>query len=445
MAGLPPDPYKVLGVSEDAQLREIRSAHRRLIFECHPDRVQEASRKAQMLAEVRRVQQAYGLLSDDGEWTKYHERRAVVRLKVEAEVRKVHQEEMGKRAARLHNTRHSDTGAEYNIIAASFATRLGLKVQHRSGDERKLLRMANGKQIQTCGTVEAAWHFSNSARNGTGGSDGWRIVFHVLGGFVYDLVLGNGFLMETKTMSHFKERLARIPRPLSALSVLRMNLLGVPSQRVRGTLDSEWHSLVWALPDSGSEPNLLSWDYVQRQGWAVAKMDMLDRRLLQFADGSVDKTEGSITARWSFAHANARGSPLGAIQQDVEIEFHVMRDCPYDMILGQDVLEETDAFLAHQEAFGYVTSDTKASAMNLVIFARKKKTTTDTSEDHALHDELQRRAMNDRLQRREEMNEDVARQVEAVYQYGQGTHSSTQPSSYQGHGVNETASGEHQK
>jgi curved DNA-binding protein CbpA len=70
---LPPDPYKVLGVPKDAKLPEIRSAHRKLVLKCHPDKVQDAALKAIKQDEFQKVQQAYELLSDDHRRLQYDE------------------------------------------------------------------------------------------------------------------------------------------------------------------------------------------------------------------------------------------------------------------------------------------------------------------------------------------------------------------------------------
>ena len=74
MSPLPPDPYKVLGVSKDAQTAAIRSAHRKLVLKCHPDKVQDPKLKAEKQDEFQRVQQAYELLIDDAERQKYDEK-----------------------------------------------------------------------------------------------------------------------------------------------------------------------------------------------------------------------------------------------------------------------------------------------------------------------------------------------------------------------------------
>lgn len=59
------DPYKILGVPMDAQLPEIRTAHRKLVLKCHPDKVADPALKAQKQDEFQKVQQAYEILIDE--------------------------------------------------------------------------------------------------------------------------------------------------------------------------------------------------------------------------------------------------------------------------------------------------------------------------------------------------------------------------------------------
>ncbi|KAJ6788159.1 hypothetical protein PWT90_03260 [Aphanocladium album] len=74
MAPLPPDPYKILGVSKDAQTPEIRSSYRKLVLRCHPDKVQDPKLKEAKQNEFQLVQQAYELLSSDAERQKYDDK-----------------------------------------------------------------------------------------------------------------------------------------------------------------------------------------------------------------------------------------------------------------------------------------------------------------------------------------------------------------------------------
>ncbi|KAF4971026.1 hypothetical protein FSARC_2039 [Fusarium sarcochroum] len=76
-----PDPYKILGVSKDAQLPEIRSAHRKLVLKCHPDKVQDPTLKAQKQDEFQRVQTAYELLADEKERKKYDDQARLTELR----------------------------------------------------------------------------------------------------------------------------------------------------------------------------------------------------------------------------------------------------------------------------------------------------------------------------------------------------------------------------
>lgn len=289
-----------------------------------------------------------------------------------------------------------DTGAQFNIMAESYAKREGLSIDSSDPSKSRFLQMASGKLIKTIGTVDATWGFASDS------SQNWKITFHILADFVYDLILGSQFLFTTKTMSHHKERLSRIPHPLGSLSVLCVNSLGFGSQQVKGHLQQEQ---VNALPDSGSEPNLLSYEYAQRRGW-LKKMNMEDQNLLQFADGSIERTEGSISARWVPSSVKSKQEQVG-----LEAKFHVLRGCSHDVILGQDVLEETDMFFEHADSFFEVESDTEATGLNLVIWLPKKKKITLTEgpasnknpsrsklvgRDDALHNELERRAAVDR-------------------------------------------------
>ena len=59
------DPYKTLGVSEDADEKTIKKAYRALAAEHHPDRGGDAEK-------FKRVAEAYSILSDDQKRAEYH-------------------------------------------------------------------------------------------------------------------------------------------------------------------------------------------------------------------------------------------------------------------------------------------------------------------------------------------------------------------------------------
>ncbi|KAF7560788.1 hypothetical protein G7046_g3334 [Stylonectria norvegica] len=81
MSSLPPDPYQILGVAKDAQIPEIRSAYRKLVLKCHPDKVQDPTLKALKQDEFQKVQQAYELLGDDNERQRYDDQVKLAELR----------------------------------------------------------------------------------------------------------------------------------------------------------------------------------------------------------------------------------------------------------------------------------------------------------------------------------------------------------------------------
>ncbi|KAG5296873.1 DnaJ domain-containing protein [Histoplasma ohiense] len=83
------DPYKVLGISKDATIGEIKSAHRKLVLRCHPDKIKDEEQRKEAVPEFQRVQSAYELLSDE-------KKRADYDLKVELKKKpRYHSEDAG--------------------------------------------------------------------------------------------------------------------------------------------------------------------------------------------------------------------------------------------------------------------------------------------------------------------------------------------------------------
>lgn len=64
-APLPPDPYRALGVEPSADAGAIKTAYRKLVLRCHPDKFPDPTLKAQKQEEFQKVQQAYEILGDD--------------------------------------------------------------------------------------------------------------------------------------------------------------------------------------------------------------------------------------------------------------------------------------------------------------------------------------------------------------------------------------------
>lgn len=80
---LPQNPYKTLNVPKDATLATIRSAHRKLVLSCHPDKVQDDLLKKQKAEQFHEVQQAYEILSDENRRQRYDEKVKLAELRAE--------------------------------------------------------------------------------------------------------------------------------------------------------------------------------------------------------------------------------------------------------------------------------------------------------------------------------------------------------------------------
>jgi curved DNA-binding protein CbpA len=85
MSSPPPiDPYLALGISKDADLSTIRSAHRKLVLKFHPDRIKDEAERVKGREEFQKVQQAYELLSDPAKRSRYDDKVRLAELRKEA-------------------------------------------------------------------------------------------------------------------------------------------------------------------------------------------------------------------------------------------------------------------------------------------------------------------------------------------------------------------------
>lgn len=81
----PQSPYKTLNIPKDATLATIRSAHRKLVLSCHPDKVQDPTEKIVKADQFHQVQQAYEILSDEKRRQRYDEKVKLEELRAEME------------------------------------------------------------------------------------------------------------------------------------------------------------------------------------------------------------------------------------------------------------------------------------------------------------------------------------------------------------------------
>jgi curved DNA-binding protein CbpA len=83
----PQDPYEALGVSADADISAIRTAHRKLVLKHHPDRIKDPTLKERGKDEFQKIQQAYELLSDPVQRSRYDDKVKLAELRKETMMR----------------------------------------------------------------------------------------------------------------------------------------------------------------------------------------------------------------------------------------------------------------------------------------------------------------------------------------------------------------------
>ncbi|KAL8706382.1 MAG: hypothetical protein Q9201_000527 [Fulgogasparrea decipioides] len=216
----------------------------------------------------------------------------------------------------------ADTGSRKNVISATYAESLGLKITGSPCE----FELGNSRKARSIGIVSVKWAFFENRKEAI------PIVCHVLPNCIYDLILGNGFLTATQTLSKYRHRLTQCLFSVYN-SFARSGFLSESSQRLRGTLADAYD--VIAIPDTGAERNVIDMDYALKMGLKVRKSGEYSE-YLQFADGTYEKTEGCVDTYWTFASG-----------ERIKVTFAVLRSCCSDIILGEDFLSEHNVFEEH--------------------------------------------------------------------------------------------------
>ena len=176
------------------------------------------------------------------------------------------------------------------------------------------------------GTASFFWAFEETPKEIS------SILCHVIPNCAYDLILGNGFLTATKTLTKFCHRLTRCLFSI-ANNVPHFSFLGETYQWLEGTLAGK-HSIL-AIPDTGADRNVMSLQYAVYHGFEL-KTGQEHCGYLQFADGSYEKTVGQVETYWTFASGKR-----------IPVTFEVLLYCCADVIIGEKILTDQNVFVEH--------------------------------------------------------------------------------------------------
>lgn len=259
----------------------------------------------------------------------------------------------------LNNKEHvacPDSGSTKNIMSEAFAIDNNLEIS-RNRTDRKPFELGSGARVWSIGRVRTQVELLGHTLRRK------LRTFYVFATCPVPLILGMPFLHQAEIFTKNKHMLE--PCPSEILSLSSLLWIGSPRRkrrspcnRMKCTLDGR--KLV-AVADTGADLNFMRPDCAEREGFIVDTREAA-RRTIQFGDGNEAETAGEVyvanfSLDWREPVAEASEAPeAGPVNREqlpfevIEdstlsgIAFHVLPGLPCDVILGRDILEETDAF-----------------------------------------------------------------------------------------------------
>ncbi|KAH0559027.1 hypothetical protein GP486_004365 [Trichoglossum hirsutum] len=240
-----------------------------------------------------------------------------------------------------------DSGAEANFMSRETATSLGLNSEVDE-EYSEVFVLGNGKPIASVGRVVIECSFARDPKENN------TCLFHIFRVLVVPLIMGAKFLRETETFTRYKSRLQE--RAWSANLPLQVMHINGAKERFNCFLDSR---LVFANADTGSEMDLMSKTYAESLVGRPIKPLESDTEV-QFADGSTAKLVGQIPSRFSLHESSSWTMKW----------FYVLAGLSCDVLLGDETLEDIDAFnLESSICLG--EDDDSLSGLNIILWLKR--------------------------------------------------------------------------
>ncbi|KAE8452952.1 hypothetical protein EG329_012139 [Mollisiaceae sp. DMI_Dod_QoI] len=228
----------------------------------------------------------------------------------------------------------ADSGAEDNLIASHLVETLGLAINSES-IHCKAFRVGNGNVVQSLGSTTISCQFANDP------SITIPCTFYVWDCLITPMIIGMEFLYLTDTFTKNKYRLETIQVPFDdSFEVLAINN---PRRRLLCHLDSYWRIMpaeqaFKANADTGSQVDLISLALCQAQEFEILAVTA-DESIVKFADGSIGDIFGKVSLVLK----------LGSMHSpSIYRTFYVLKDLTCDILIGDEVLFENDAFQSYQ-------------------------------------------------------------------------------------------------
>jgi hypothetical protein len=112
-----------------------------------------------------------------------------------------------------------------------------------------------------------------------------------------------------------------------------------------------------AIPDSGSEINLMSWSYALEKGFHIQQ----GKEVIEFADGSIAVTSGVVRVELKIRGKN----PINH-RSIPRTEFYLLDTLRHNLVVGEDPLDELEVFTKGQHLFFPIPATTGPVGVNRI-------------------------------------------------------------------------------
>ncbi|KAH6666046.1 hypothetical protein B0J14DRAFT_605193 [Halenospora varia] len=259
----------------------------------------------------------------------------------------------------------ADTGSDINCVSFSFIKRFGVRIA-TEGRPIAFRLPIKGKRIWSIGDIQLACSFPVEPYMRQ------TCKFYVFDSFVCDVIVGRKFLRKTGTLDLHQDRLQQIGYLTGNRAAVRS--IGCSKEHMWCYLDGKIFS---AVPDTGAEINLISWECAQGLGYSdeqggktINKEDIPTE--LYLADKSSAVVLGTVDLTVSFSTPSTISTTVHKLvdataltpSQAVEAitkrlahtgficdTFYVVKDLRDDAILGESLLATLDAYNRHKTNF----------------------------------------------------------------------------------------------
>ncbi|KAI6755500.1 hypothetical protein HG531_004606 [Fusarium graminearum] len=238
----------------------------------------------------------------------------------------------------------ADSGSDENIISLEVARQMKLQIRPEGA---KPFALANGKVVDAVGLVKLDCGFAAGTPLP---SDTVACLFYVFNTLAVPLIMGMGFLTETKTLSEHTDRL--IEQVVSEMQALKVNSVG----NTKCSAPCRLNDLAgYAVVDTGSDLNFVHPRVVEEGKFAIEPASVY----LEFADCSIGMTSGVINTTFSIGCEDQPKLNRSLADQ----QFYILDDLNTDILIGQDTTEELQVMTSLREELSIMSAD---SAVNII-------------------------------------------------------------------------------